>query len=213
MQINHYIDYTALKPDIWVSEIENLCNTAIEQQYYAVCVSPCYVELAKSHLQNTSVKICTVVGFPSGMNLLQTKMQEAEILCTQGADELDMVINISKLKNRDTSYLETEIQTFSEFCRQQNIVSKLILETGLLSVEELRYICDICNDFPLNFAKTSTGFNGKGAELEKVRLMREVLRSDILIKASGGIRDYETACAFIAAGANRIGTSAKILTP
>jgi deoxyribose-phosphate aldolase len=123
---------------------------------------------------------------------------------------LDMVINIAALKQRDTIYLKEEIGYFVEVCHKYKAVSKLIIESGLLSVDELKYICDICNEFELDFVKTSTGFNGEGAELDKVTLMRAFLRSEIGIKASGGIKNYETACAFIEAGATRIGTSAKI---
>lgn len=210
MQINQYIDYTALKPEILETEIISLCQTAIEQQYFAVCVSPYYVEKAKSALEGAAVKVCSVVGFPSGMHLISTKAKEAEDLILCGADELDMVINISALKNRKMQYLKAELMAFTLICQQKKVVSKLIIESGLLSVDELRFICDICSDFSLDFVKTSTGFNGKGAELEKVRLMREWLRPEIAIKASGGIRDIETALAFIEAGATRIGTSAKL---
>jgi deoxyribose-phosphate aldolase len=210
MKINSFIDYTALKPTTSAADIALLCQTAIEQQYRTVCVSPYYVREARTLLVHSPVQVCTVIGFPSGMNTLTTKMQEAKELLEEGADELDMVVNIAALKAKDSNYLRREIRHLVELCHKYEAMSKLIIESGLLSVDELKYICDICNNFELNFVKTSTGFNGQGAELEKVKLMREFLRPELAIKASGGIKDYETACTFIKAGAMRIGTSAKI---
>ena len=210
MNINTFIDYTALKPTTSAVEIELLCQTAIAQQYKAVCISPYYARKACILLAHSAVQVCSVVGFPSGMTTLTTKLQEAKELLDEGVNELDMVVNIAALKAKDSHYLKMEIRYFVELCHKYKAVSKLIIESGLLSIEELKYICDICNDFELNFVKTSTGFNGQGAELEKVKLMREFLRPELGIKASGGIKDYETARAFIEVGASRIGTSAKI---
>lgn len=208
-----YIDYTILKIGTTTEQVDELCRQALEQQYAAVCVPPYYVPDAAAMLEGSEVKVCTVVGFPHGMHLTQTKLIEGEQLIQAGAQELDLVSNLSALRNQDHDFLKAEIGTFSELCRSHSVTSKVIIESGLLDFPELQIISEICVQSGIDIIKTSTGFAGVGAELEKVAYLREILPSETGIKASGGIRDLETAQAFIQAGATRIGTSTLIVDP
>jgi deoxyribose-phosphate aldolase len=203
-----YIDYTLLRPGTRTEEISHLCSEALAWRFAAVCVPPCYVSLARMWLNGSGVRVCSVVGFPHGMSLAKAKLIEAELLIEQQVEELDLVLNPSWVKNQDWEALTDEAFLFCKLCKSHGALSKLIIESGSLSLEEIEQVCDICVEVGADFVKTSTGFSAVGAELEKVAYMRQILPPETRIKASGGIRDRETAWAFIEAGAERIGTSA-----
>lgn len=205
MEINKYIDHTNLNNTATLKDIEKLCNEAIKYKFASVCVYPYYVHLAKSLLKGTSIAICTVIGFPTGMSTKDTKVFEAINAVENGADEIDMVINIGALKNKDYEYVKEEIEEIRDSIDGK--VLKVIIETCLLTKEEIIKMTEICNETFANFIKTSTGFSTSGAKIEDVKLISEN-KSDILeIKASGGIKTYDEMIDFINAGATRIGTS------
>jgi len=203
-----YIDYTLLRPGCQRSEIEALCQTAVERGYAAVCVPPYYVSDARRAIPPESpVRIATVVGFPHGMHLTETKYTEASLALQSGAQELDMVLNLAAYFSGDKPYVQAELTTLSELAEKHQATLKVILETAYLSDKQVRELCEICAEAGVHYVKTSTGFASKGAEIETVRLMRAVLPPHVKVKASGGIRTAEAAWAFIEAGADRIGTS------
>ncbi len=205
--LNEFIDYTLLKPFATEKEIEKLCATAIEQKYYAVCVPPMYIQKAIRLVREESIKVATVAAFPLGFYLPKQKAQEITEYVENGADEIDMVINLSALKSKQYDIIAEELTLAVEICSDEDVLLKIIIESGNLTEEEIKTVCEIAADAKVDFVKTSTGFLGTGAELEKVKLMREILPSYIKIKASGGIRTPEQALEFIKAGAARIGTS------
>ena len=209
MDIARFIDHTLLKPDATEEMIENLCNEAKKYNFYAVCINPYYVKLAKNILRNSNVKIATVIGFPLGANTGKIKALEAEESIRDGADELDMVINIAALKNKDYDKVKEDIEEVVKKAKGNALV-KVIIETCLLTEDEKVRACNLSLEAGANFVKTSTGFNGKGATVEDIRLIKSVVGNKMKIKASGGIRDYETAIKMIEAGANRIGASSSV---
>ena len=209
MDIARFIDHTLLKPDATEEMIENLCNEAKKYNFYAVCINPYYVKLAKKILRNSNVKIATVIGFPLGANTSKIKALEAEESIKDGADELDMVINIAALKNKDYDKVKEDIEEVVKKAKGNALV-KVIIETCLLTEDEKVRACNLSLEAGANFVKTSTGFNGKGATVEDIRLIKSVVGNKMKIKASGGIRDYETAIKMIEAGANRIGASSSV---
>jgi deoxyribose-phosphate aldolase len=203
-----YIDYTLLRPGCQRAEIEALCQTAVERGYAAVCVPPYYVSDARRFIPPESpVRIATVVGFPHGMHLTETKYTEASLALQSGAQELDMVLNLAAYFSGDKPYVQAELTTLSELAEKHQAILKVILETAYLSDKQVRELCEVCAEAGVHYVKTSTGFASKGAEIETVRLMRAVLPPHVKVKASGGIRTAEAAWAFIEAGADRIGTS------
>ncbi len=203
-----YIDYTLLRPGCQRAEIEALCQTAVERGYAAVCVPPYYVSDARRFIPPESpVRIATVVGFPHGMHLTETKYTEASLALQSGAQELDMVLNLAAYFSGDKPYVQAELTTLSELAEKHQATLKVILETAYLSDKQVRELCEVCAEAGVHYVKTSTGFASKGAEIETVRLMRAVLPPHVKVKASGGIRTAEAAWAFIEAGADRIGTS------
>ncbi len=208
MEFNKYIDHTNLKNTATLKDIEKLCDEAIKYKFASVCVYPYYVPLAHSLLKDTNVEVCTVIGFPSGMSTRETKVYEAIDAIEKGATEIDMVINISALKNKDYEYIKEEIEEVRDAIDGK--VLKVIIETCLLTKDEIIKMTEICNETFVNFIKTSTGFSEYGARVEDIRLINEH-KSDILeIKASGGIKTYDTAINMINAGATRIGTSSGV---
>ena len=208
MELNSYIDHTNLKNIATKEDIKQLCDEAIKYHFASVCVFPSYVPLAKELVEGTNVQVCTVVGFPLGMNTPATKVYEAIDAVENGADEIDMVINISALKNHDYEYIKTEIEEIRDAIDGK--VLKVIIETCLLTKEEIIKMTELCNETFVNFIKTSTGFSTGGATIEDVKLI-DKYRNDILeIKASGGIKNYEMAHELIEAGATRIGTSSGV---
>lgn len=207
MKLNDKIDHTLLKNNATVEDILKLTEEAKQYGFYSVCVNPYYVELAKQNLQGSNVKVACVVGFPLGANNLSTKVLEAKQAKTDGADEIDMVMNIGAFKSQNYNYVLNEINSI---CDATDLIVKVIIETSELNGEELKKACDIFNKSKAQFIKTSTGFSASGAKIEDVRFMRKHISKDKKVKASGGIRDYETALAMVEAGAERLGVSAGI---
>ncbi|ATF75148.1 deoxyribose-phosphate aldolase [Pasteurella multocida] len=206
-QIAQFIDHTALTAEKTEQDIIQLCDEAIAHQFWSVCINSAYIPLAKQKLAGTPVKICTVVGFPLGANLSTVKAFETTEAIKAGADEIDMVINVGWIKSNKWDAVEKDIATVLAACAGKPL--KVILETCLLSKEEIVKACEICKTLNVAFVKTSTGFNRGGATKEDVALMKRTV-GDIGVKASGGVRDTETAIAMINAGASRIGASAGI---
>ncbi|MBE6152437.1 MAG: deoxyribose-phosphate aldolase [Firmicutes bacterium] len=205
MSINSYIDHTNLKAYATKEDIKKLCEEAKKYHFESVCVNPCYVELAKELLEDSQVKVCTVIGFPLGANSIAVKEYEAIVAQENGADEFDMVINIGALKDKDYDYIKEEIETVRDTINGK--ILKVIIETCYLTEEEIIKMTEICNETFVNFIKTSTGFGTSGATVEDVKLINKHKNEVLEIKASGGISDYETAIQMIEAGATRIGTS------
>jgi deoxyribose-phosphate aldolase len=210
MNIASYIDHTLLKPDCTTEAIKALCEEAATHHFAAVCVPPFYTKLAANQLKDSRVKVATVVGFPMGYAPTPAKVEEIKRAFDDGADEVDVVINVCAVKDGNWNFIKNDIDSMSTAARLKGKVVKVIIETGLLTKEEIRKVCAICNEIEPNFVKTSTGFNGEGASVEAVTLMREELKKEIKIKASGGIRSLDAAAQMIEAGANRIGTSSGV---
>lgn len=205
--ISGKIDHTNLKPDASLKDISKLCKEAIDHKFVSVCIPPTYVSHAKKLIKD-SAKICTVVGFPFGFEETVTKIAAIKKAVENGADELDVVINIGKLKSGDWEYVSNEIDQLVTITKHKYAkVLKLIFETYYLSPEELAKLCEICNLHELDFAKTSTGFAKSGATIDTVKKMRSLLNNKIKIKASGGIYTASDANSLIEAGADRIGAS------
>ena len=205
MELNRYIDHTLLKPDAKKDEITKLCNEAKEHHFASVCVNPTYVPLASRLLKDSGVKVCTVIGFPLGANLLATKISETKHALVEGADEIDMVINIGRLKDKDNDYVEKEIKEIKHVCKKHTL--KVIIETCLLTEEEKVRACTLSKNAGADFVKTSTGFSTGGATVEDVKLMRKTVGKEMGVKASGGVKTKKDALDMIEAGATRIGTS------
>ena len=212
MQYNKLIDHTLLKQDAQPEQIVKLCDEAKQFDFMSVCVNPAYVPLAAKCLEDSDVKVCTVIGFPLGMNLTKTKVEEAVLAVKQGADEVDMVINVGMLKAGNDDYVREEIREIKQAVGH-NIILKVIIETCLLTNDEIVRACKAAKEAGADFVKTSTGFSTGGATVEAVRLMRETVGPEMGVKASGGVRTHEDLIAMVEAGANRIGTSsgAKII--
>lgn len=209
LNITSIIDHTLLKPEATKEMIEKLCSEAKEYNFFSVCVNPYYVKTAKEELEGSNVKIATVIGFPLGSTPKEVKAFEASEAIKNGADELDMVINIGALKDGDYTTVEEDIKAVVNEATDKALV-KVIIETCLLDDEEKKKACEIARAAGADFVKTSTGFSTGGATVEDVKLMREVVGEDLGVKASGGIRDYETAKKMVEAGASRIGASSSI---
>jgi deoxyribose-phosphate aldolase len=203
------IDHTLLKPEATVEQIGNLCREAVEFQFKSVCINPFWVSLAAQVLKNTEVSVGTVIGFPLGAVSVASKVQEAREAVENGAVEIDMVINIGALKSRQLETVHKDIQAVVNAVSGFALV-KVILETCFLSLEEKITGCKLAMEAGAHFVKTSTGFGPAGALVEDIILLRRTVGPNMGVKASGGIRDFETALAMIQAGANRIGTSAGI---
>ena len=211
MNLNKYIEHTLLKQDAAKQDFEKLLQEAKEYDFKGVCVNPFNVAAAKKYLKDTDVKIVTVVGFPLGANVSEVKAFETQKAVQDGADEVDMVINVSKLKDKDYDYIKHDIEAVKAACEGR--ILKVILETDLLTKDEIKKACELCVEAKADFVKTSTGFvkNGVGAKVEDVKLMSETVKPYGLgVKASGGIRDKEKALALIEAGADRLGTSSGV---
>ncbi|WP_295179699.1 deoxyribose-phosphate aldolase [uncultured Christiangramia sp.] len=208
MKLNHYIDHTLLKPEASPQAIIKLCQEAIDYEFYAVCVSGCYAYLAAEQIRQSNVKLAVTVGFPLGSLTSEAKVQEAKIAIKQGADEIDMVMNIGFLKAGLTEEVEEEIRSVKSVIGEK--ILKVILETCYLSNSEIVKACMISEKAGADFVKTSTGFGTAGASIEHIKLMKQSIGGNMKIKASGGIRDIETALEYVNAGADRIGTSSGI---
>ena len=205
MNINKLIDHTALKPNTNKESILKLIAEAKTYDFASVCVNPCWVALAHQELKNTDVKVCTVIGFPLGANTTEVKVFETKDAIEKGAQEIDMVINIAMLKDKEYDYVENDIRAVVEAA--QGKTTKVIIEACLLTDTEKVKACELAKKAGADFVKTSTGFSKGGATIEDVKLMRKTVGPDMGVKASGGVRDRKEAEAMVAAGANRIGTS------
>jgi deoxyribose-phosphate aldolase len=205
-----YIDHTLLKSVCTTADIDKICQEAIENRFAAVCIPPYLVKQAAWALKNTGVKTATVIGFPMGYSSLESKIAETREAISDGADELDVVINIIALKNGDWGYLKNEMQKLLSLIHEKTKIIKVIVESGVLTREELLHCCAEYGKMDIDYMKTSTGYAEKGASLSDVQLMRKHLPSKIKIKASGGIRHYAFASELIEAGASRLGCSASI---
>ena len=210
MKINFYIDHTILKPTTIVAEIEKVCSEAKKFQFAAVCVPPPFVKKCRTLLQETNVKVATVIGFPFGYSAIEAKLAEMLLSIVDGADELDVVINIMAIKNNDWQYVSNEINHIMPIVKSKEKTIKIIIESGVLTQDELLKCCELYGAAGIDFLKTSTGYAEKGATVEAVRTMRENLPVDVQIKASGGIKTYEFARQLIDAGATRLGCSASV---
>ena len=208
MGLNKYIDHTILKATASSSDVQKLCEEAIEHEFYSVCVNGCYVADAKQILQGTDVKVAAVVGFPLGAMTTVAKVFEAKEAVENGAAEIDMVINIAKLKDGEFEYVEDEIRQIKEAIGDN--VLKVIIETCYLTDEEKVKACELSLSAKADFVKTSTGFGTGGATYEDVKLMKSVVGDNAKVKASGGVRDKETAQKYVDLGAERLGTSSGI---
>jgi deoxyribose-phosphate aldolase len=210
-ELARIIDSTNVKATATRSEIEKLCEEAVEYGFGCVCVNPVYVKLAATLLKGSKVKVCSTIGFPFGVTLSEIKALEAVKAVESGAEELDMVISLSVLKSGDYEAVKRDIAAVVDVKRLSNeIVVKVIIETACLTKEEKVIACRLVKEAGADFVKTSTGFFGKGACVEDVRLMRQTVGSDFGVKAAGGIRTYADAVAMVEAGANRIGTSTAV---
>jgi len=204
------IDHTLLKPDATRSQIERLCDEAKRYGFASVCVNPCYVKLCAERLRSASAKVCTVIGFPLGATSTEAKVFEAKRAIRDGAQEVDMVINIGMLKSGEESYVENDIRSVVNIAKQSGVLTKVIIETVLLTDDEKIRACGLAKQAGADFVKTSTGFAKGGATVEDVVLMRRAVGSSMGVKASGGIRSSEDARALVASGATRLGTSASV---
>ncbi|MGF6190787.1 deoxyribose-phosphate aldolase [Serratia sp. 2723] len=203
-----YIDHTLLAMDTTESQIKQLCEEARQHNFYSVCVNSGYVPLAAHLLQESNVKVCSVIGFPMGTGLTVSKAFEAKAAIAAGAQEIDMVINVGWLKSGLNDEVKADIAAVREVCAATPL--KVILETCLLSDEEIVVVCEMCRELDVAFVKTSTGFSTDGAREEHVKLMRATVGSEMGVKASGAVRDRATARKMIAAGATRIGSSSGV---
>jgi deoxyribose-phosphate aldolase len=210
MQLNKYIDHTLLKPTALIADIERLCKEALQYNFAAVCVPPPFIKTAKKQLENSSLKVATVIGFPFGYSAIEAKLAETLLAIVDGADELDVVINLTALKNNDWQYLSNEINHILPVVKQNNKVIKVIIETGVLTDAEIIRCCELYGAAQVDFLKTSTGYAEQGATIQAVQLMRSHLPAHVQIKASGGIKTYQFGKELINAGATRLGCSSSI---
>lgn len=208
--LNKLIDHTILKPTTLVSDIEKLCSEAITYGFAAVCVPPHFVKMAAGLLKGKDVKVATVIGFPFGYSAVESKIAEIVLAMVDGADELDVVANISAIKNGDWEYIANEISHIMPVIKSKQKTIKVIIESGVLTNDEIIKCCDLYGAAGIDFLKTSTGYAEKGATVEAVKCFRLHLPKHVQIKASGGIRDYAFASALVAAGATRLGCSASV---
>lgn len=210
MNVASYIDHTILKANTSVADIEKITSEAIEFQFAAVCIPPPYIRLTKDLLNNSGVKTATVIGFPFGYSNTAAKLAEVKQAIEEGADELDVVVNLIELKKGNWEYLKNEFSVLTEYIHQHHKIIKVIIESGILTNEEIIDCCNILGPLQIDYMKTSTGYAEKGASVEAVQIMRQHLPKNIKIKASGGIRDYQFASQLIEAGAERLGCSAGV---
>ena len=208
MELNKYIDHTLLSPTATEADILKLCEEALKHNFHAVCVNSCYVPIAKQALGRSKVKICAVVGFPLGAMSTEAKIFEAKKAIEDGASEIDMVLNIGRLKSKNHVAVLKDISKVKRAIGLTTL--KVILEISELSKNEIVKACEICIDAKADFVKTSTGFSTSGATLTAAKIMKKSVKNHLKVKASGGIRDAETALKYIEVGVHRIGTSSGV---
>jgi deoxyribose-phosphate aldolase len=209
-KLSQYIDHTILKPTTTLAEVEKVCAEAKAYQFAAVCIPPLFVKKAKKLVDDSGVKVATVIGFPFGYSAIEAKVAEIVLAVVDGADELDMVINISAIKNNDWSFIANEINIIMPVIKSKNKVIKVIIESGILTDDEIIKCCDIYGMAGVDYVKTSTGYAEKGASVHAVKLIRAHLADSVKIKASGGIKTYTFAKELIDAGATRLGCSSSV---
>ncbi|HAP3825742.1 TPA: deoxyribose-phosphate aldolase [Enterococcus faecalis] len=206
MELNRMIDHTILKPEATEAAVQKIIDEAKEYNFFSVCINPCWVAFASEQLADTDVAVCTVIGFPLGANTPEVKAYEAADAIKNGANEVDMVINIGALKSQQYDHVRQDIQGVVDAAKGKALV-KVIIETALLTDEEKVKACELAKEAGADFVKTSTGFSTVGAKVADIRLMRETVGPDMGVKASGGVHNAEEALAMIEAGATRIGAS------
>ena len=210
MQLNQYIDHTILKPTTLITEVEQLCKESVQYNFAAVCVPPPFVKQAAELLKNTKVQVATVIGFPFGYTPIEAKLAEVLLAIVDGADELDMVINLAALKNNNWEYLANEINHIIPIIRQKQKKLKVIIESGILTDDEIIKCCQLYGAASIDYLKTSTGYASVGATAHAVALMKKHLPEGVQIKASGGIRTRSFAEELVRLGATRLGCSASV---
>ena len=206
MELNRMIDHTILKPEATEAAVQKIIDEAKEYNFFSVCINPCWVAFASEQLADTDVAVCTVIGFPLGANTPEVKAYEAADAIKNGANEVDMVINIGALISQQYDYVRQDIQRVVDAAKGKALV-KVIIETALLTDEEKVKACELAKEAGADFVKTSTGFSTGGAKVADIRLMRDTVGPDMGVKASGGVHNAEEALAMIEAGATRIGAS------
>ena len=210
MEINRIIDHTLLKPESTEEQIDKLLDEAKEYNFFSVCVNPVWVKKCAESLKDSDVKVCTVIGFPLGANTKETKAFETKNALVNGADEIDMVINIGLLKSKKFDAVKEEIEELAKICHNEGAILKVILENCLLTKEEIVKACELSDEAGADFVKTSTGFSTSGADSSDVALMKKSVSDRVKVKASGGIRDYKKSLEMIENGADRLGVSAGV---
>lgn len=210
MEINRIIDHTLLKPESTEEQIDKLLEEAKEYNFFSVCVNPVWVKKCAESLKDSDVKVCTVIGFPLGANTKETKAFETKNALENGADEIDMVINIGLLKSKKFDAVKEEIEELANICYNEGAILKVILENCLLTKEEIVKACELSDEAGADFVKTSTGFSTSGADSSDVALMKKSVSNRVKVKASGGIRDYKKSLEMIENGADRLGVSAGV---
>lgn len=210
MDINRIIDHTLLKPESTEEQIDKLLEEAKEYNFFSVCVNPVWVKKCAESLKDSDVKVCTVIGFPLGANTKETKAFETKNALSNGADEIDMVINIGLLKSKKFDAVKEEIEELAKICHNEGAILKVILENCLLTKEEIVKACEVSDEAGADFVKTSTGFSTSGADSSDVALMKKSVSDRVKVKASGGIRDYKKSLEMIENGADRLGVSAGV---
>lgn len=206
MNYNKMIDHTVLKADTPLETVKRICDEAMEYGFASVCINPCHVAYCADYLKDSDVNVCTVIGFPLGANTSAVKAFETKDAIANGADEIDMVMNIGALKDKNYDLVRDDVKAVTEAAN--GTLVKVILETCLLTEDEIKKACELCVEAKADYVKTSTGFSTRGATIEDVRIMKEAVHGKAKVKAAGGVRTPEDMVKIVAAGADRIGTSA-----
>lgn len=206
MNYNKMIDHTVLKADTPLETVKRICDEAMEYGFASVCINPCHVAYCADYLKDSDVNVCTVIGFPLGANTNAVKAFETKDAIANGADEIDMVMNIGALKDKNYDLVRDDVKAVVEAAN--GTLVKVILETCLLTEDEIKKACELCVEAKADYVKTSTGFSTRGATIEDVRIMKEAVHGKAKVKAAGGVRTPEDMVKIVAAGADRIGTSA-----
>lgn len=206
MNYNKMIDHTVLKADTPLETVKRICDEAMEYGFASVCINPCHVAYCADYLKDSNVNVCTVIGFPLGANTSAVKAFETKDAIAKGADEIDMVMNIGALKDKNYDLVRDDVKAVVEAAN--GTLVKVILETCLLTEDEIKKACELCVEAKADYVKTSTGFSTRGATIEDVRIMKEAVHGKAKVKAAGGVRTPEDMVKIVAAGADRIGTSA-----
>lgn len=206
MNYNKMIDHTVLKADTSLETVKRICDEAMEYGFASVCINPCHVAYCADYLKDSDVNVCTVIGFPLGANTSATKAFETKDAIANGADEIDMVMNIGALKDKNYDLVRDDVKAVVEAAN--GTLVKVILETCLLTEEEIKKACELCVEAKADFVKTSTGFSTRGATIEDVKIMKAAVQGKAKVKAAGGVRTHEDMVKIVEAGADRIGTSA-----